>query len=226
MNAPMTADKRTSIGRIAGYFHGNRWLQGYVRGKLASDPAYDAVLQRLGGASGSILDIGCGLGLLSFYLREHGHTGEILGVDLESKKIAKAAAIAREHYTGLSFATTDARDVSGSFSHIVMLDVLHYLDDAAQVKLLEWMAGAVAPGGCVILRNAPRDNSIRYRITYLEELFVRASGWISGGIINFPTCAEVSAPFQAAGFVCEIGPLWGGTPFNSHLFVFTRPAAP
>ncbi len=215
--------QKSIIEKIAGFFPHSRWLQGYVRGKLKSDPAYHAVLKEMQRSPRPMLDIGCGLGLLSFFLRENGVNERILGVDCDAPKIARASEIAAREYTGLEFSVCDARDVSPDFSAIVLLDVLHYLEDESQQRLLEDIAARIPPGGWALIRNAPKDASLRYRLTYLEELFVRGTGWIKGGgIINFPTIDAVAAPFRKAGFVEEIHPLWGGTPFNSYLFLFRR----
>lgn len=212
-----------ALEKITGFFKGSRWLQGYVRGKLRTDPAYRAVLAEMQRRPRPLLDIGCGLGLLAFYLREHGVTERIVGADSDASKIARAAEIAAREYDGLAFSVGDARDVAGEYGAVVLLDVLHYLDDAGRRKLLEDLAARVPAGGWVIIRNAPKDGSWRYRLTYLEELFVRSVGWIRAeGVINFPTRDEVASPFRACGFEEEIRPLWGGTPFNSYLFVFRR----
>lgn len=223
MNEPPVSDEKAVIEKIAGYFAGSRWLQGYVRGKLRTDPAYLTVLDLLRRHPQPALDIGCGFGLLSFYLREHGFREPIFGVDSDGKKTAKAAEIATRHYTGLTFAPTDARDVPVDYSAVVMLDVLHYLNAESQSILLTSIAEKLPAGGMVIIRNTPRDGTWRYFLTWLEEVFVRVVGWIKGGgIIHFPTVEEVAAPFRQRGYVEEIRPLWGRTPFNSHLFVFTR----
>lgn len=220
-----SASQSQVLEKIAGFFHGSRWLQGYVRGKLRTDPAYPAVLAEMRRSPQPMLDIGCGLGLLSFFLRENGVSERILGVDCDAPKIARAAKIGAKEYSGLEFAVCDARDVSPDYSAVVLLDVLHYLEDESQQRLLEDIAAKVPPGGWVLIRNAPKDNSLRYRLTYLEELFVRGTGWIKGGgIINFPTINAVAAAFRRSGFEEEIHPLWGGTPFNSYLFLFKRTA--
>lgn len=226
MNNPSLIEERAIIEKIANHFTGSRWLQGYVRGKLRTDPAYRAVLDLLRQHPQSVLDIGCGLGLLSFYLRENGFREPVLGVDSDAKKIAKAGDIAAAHYKGLTFEPTDAREVSVNYSAVVMLDVLHYLNAEAQRSLLQAVAEKIPPGGIVIIRNTPRDSSWRYILTWMEEVFVRVVGWIRGaGIIHFPTVEEVADPFRQRGYGEEIRPLWGRTPFNSHLFVFTRPSA-
>jgi hypothetical protein len=66
---------------------------------------------------------------------------------------------------------------------------------------------------------------LRFALTRLEEWFVKFSRWIPVSGSNFPTRAEVSAPFRRAGFQEEIRPLWGLTPFNSYFFSYRRTAA-
>ena len=53
-----------------------RFLRSYARSKLATDPLYAAVAERLRGTSGTIADIGCGIGLMAAYLREEGFAVE------------------------------------------------------------------------------------------------------------------------------------------------------
>src|SRR6185312_15863793 len=88
---------------------------------------------------------------------------------------------------------------------------------------LTHLAGRVASGeGRVIIRTTPRELSWRYGVTVLEEHWTRLSRWIPvGGAINFPSREMVLAPFRAVGCRCDVRPLWGCTPFNSHLFVFS-----
>lgn len=225
----MTADGEAALRRrIARRVGGFLGLRCYVLGKLATDPAYRATLEilRAHPLPLPVLDLGCGLGLLAFYLREHGFEQPITGIDTDAKKVARARRAAARHYRGLTFETADAGVESLAPGRaIVLLDVLHYLDDAAQAALLGRLAGRIEEGGVVIIRNTPRDRSWRFALTYLEEIWVRASRWItSRGPINFPTSDEIAAPFRARGWAEEIRPLWGATPFNSHLYVFSSPS--
>jgi len=212
--------------RIARNVGGSLGLRCYVLGKLATDPAYRAALEILRAHPLPVLDLGCGLGLLAFYLREHGFEQPITGIDTDAKKIARARRAAARHYPGITFETGDAGGESiASGRAVVLLDVLHYLDDASQAALLDRLAGSLEAGGIAIIRNTPRDRSWRFALTYLEEIWVRASRWItSRGPINFPTSEEIAAPFRARGCAEEIRPLWGSTPFNSHLYVFSSPS--
>lgn len=215
--------RRSRFRQIAARFAGRPSLWCYIIGKLALDPAYDTVREHLRGSSCPIVDVGCGLGLLAHYLRDYGCRAPFIGCDLDSRKIALATAAARRgRLTDVSFRCADAADVFCGPADVVLLDVLHYLDMDRQAELLTRLASHVASGeGRVIIRTTPRERSWRYGATVLEEYWTRLSRWIPvGGAINFPSRETVLEPFLAAGCRCDVRPLWGCTPFNSHLFVF------
>src|SRR5207247_1751167 len=99
---------------------------------------------------------------------------------------------------------------------VVMLDLLHYLDDDAQRSLL----AAAAQSKLVIIRDGIRDGSWRYRATYVQETFARAVRWLKADRLNFPRRETIVEAFP--GFESEVSPLRGRTPFNNYLFVFKR----
>ena len=193
------------------------FLRYYARSKLATDPVYEAVARRLRNHPHPIVDAGCGIGLMAFHLRDHGFSQPITGIDHDAAKIAQAQ---RAAYDGIRFETGDVRDGIPSGSSVLLLDVLHYFDDAEQSRILENVARAVPAGGVAILRDAVRDASWRYRATYAAELFARGIRWIHAERLHFPTHERIAGAFE--GFDAEVTPLWGATPFNNYLFVFTK----
>ena len=214
------------IARIARRYKG-RWLQGYARGKLRSDPAFAAAFEYLNPVPLPVLDVGCGIGLLEFYLRERGFAAPLHGFDFDAPKIVQAQRIAAAQDAAVTFTLGDAAQaLPGARGHVVMLDVLHYLDAAAQRDLLARAAAHVAPGGLCLIRETPRDGSWRFRVTQGEELFIRSILWMKSGARHFPTIEEVIGPFEERGFSSQVIPLWGRTPFNSHLFILRAGAVP
>ena len=193
------------------------FLRFYARSKLATDPLYETVARRLRGHRHPIVDVGCGIGLMAFHLREHGFAHPITGVDHDSAKIERAK---RAAYDGIRFMTGDARDATPPGSSVLLLDVLHYFDAGEQTRILGNVARAVPPGGVVIIRDAVRDASWRYRATFAAELFARGVRWIRAERLHFPTRERIVGAFE--GFDAEVTPLWGATPFNNYLFVFTK----
>jgi len=204
--------------RIADYFEG-RWLQGYTRGKLRRDPIFAAAFELLKESPLPVLDVGCGVGLFEFYLRERGFLPPLVGVDFDAGKIAKAQLIAGRTYSDLTFSVGDVQATGDFRGHVVLFDVLHYLPAARQAVVLEQLADHVAPGALCLIRATPRDTNWRFRLTQVQEFLLRATQWMKSGAIHYPTIEEIVAPFHARGFTCEVRPLWGRTPFNSYLFI-------
>lgn len=197
-----------------------RSIHGYARGKIALDPVYCELRDRILAAPDlPVLDVGCGIGLFAAYLRESGFAGAITGADPAADKIN----IARKSVPDTTFLVGSVDDTDNFLGNVVVLDVLHYFDPAEREGFLNSLIARTAPGGHVWIRTTLRDASWRYWMTQAEEAFVRTSRWIVGGKWNFPTRAEIVRPFGEAGFSLVSEPMWGRTPFNSYLFEFTRP---
>ncbi len=194
----------------------------YSRGKLRHDPAFPAAFERIGSSKLPLLDIGCGVGLLAFYLREYGFAPDIVGLDVDRNKICEGQVVARKHYAGISLHTGDVSAQPEFSGNVAMLDVLHYLPAEAQQRALAEMARRVAPGGWCFIRTTPHDGSWRFRFTQIEEWFARVISWSARPVVVYPTLAQIQACFPTAEFDSEVRPLWGSTPFNSWLLAFRR----
>ena len=157
-------------------------VRGYVRGKLRDDPVFPAAFDLLKGSLLPVLDLGCGMGLLQFYLRERGYQAPLVGVDFDARKIRRADRVGQRAYRELTFTTGDASAADDFSGHVVMLDMLHYLDAARQAALLERVAGQIAPGGYCLVRDTLRDGSWRFRATAFGEFFIRAITWQKTGV--------------------------------------------
>lgn len=207
--------------KIARHFR-ERWRQGYARGKLRSDPVYRASFERIGASSLPLLDVGCGLGLHAFYLRERGFTPTIWGLDVDVKKIAAGQAVAAAHYRGVTLQIGEGAALPEFSGNVSLLDVLHYFAPTAQTALLAGLAQRTASGGWCIIRTTPDDGSWRFRATQTLEWFARGIAWMTRPAVAFPTLASIAQSFPEAEFSHDIRPLWGNTPFNSWLLAFQR----
>lgn len=190
-----------------------RFLRAYVRSKIQVDPVYAAVFERLRGSDEPLLDVGCGIGILALYLRARGFSAAIRGIDHDERKIS----IARKVMLDATFDVGDARMAPETGGTVVLLDLLHYFRDEEQSRIL---ASAAATANTVIIRDAIRDGSLRYRLTYLQEAFSRVIRWLRADRLHFLMRDDVLRPF--GDFQVEILPLFGRTPFNNYLFVFRR----
>jgi SAM-dependent methyltransferase len=185
--------------------------------KIATDPAYDAVFNLLRETSEPLLDIGCGIGLMEFYLRERGMRMPIIGIDHDQRKIEIARRVANGD-PSVSFDVGDARHPVRFHGNVVLVDVLHYFNDADQSVILR---NAAAAGGMIIIRDGVRDGSLRYRLTYAQEMLSRVGGWLKAELLHFPTRESIEISLNS-DFLEEVKPMFGRTPFNNYLFVFRR----
>ena len=215
------ADHDLACARVAARFR-ERWLRFYVGKKLRSDPAFSAAFELLRASSEPLLDLGCGVGLLAFYLRERNFRAPIIGIDSDGRKIGRANAVAREAYRDLEFLERDVCAPISETGNVVLFDLLHYLPPNDQRNLLERLARHVAPGGMLVIRECPRDRNARFWLTLLGERFAQTTTWNVMAALHFPTRENISAAFLPNEFSCTVEPLWGRTPFNNHLFIFRR----
>ena len=208
---------------IAALFPG-RWNRNYVASKLRTDPLYTALEKELRDSRLPLLDLGCGLGLLAFYLRAKGISVPVSGLDYDQPKIESARlAAVTSNSRNLTFAHHDAR--TGLPEHqgnVSILDILQFFTPEEQETLLKLAASRVAPGGKLVIRSGLRDDSLRFKITVLGDLLAKATFWMKAAPTHYPTAGDFQKILTPFGTV-EISPLWGGTPFNNHLIVLTRP---
>ncbi len=210
--------RKELAARVASLYE-QRSLQHYVRWKVRLDPAYAAVLETLRGHSRPLIDLGCGIGALAFFLREGGCDVPIIGVDFDQRKI-DVALRAAQRYRGIDFVTGDARHELPGGYNVVMLDILQYFDRVSQEQVLRNVVRAVPPDGIVIIRQAIHEQTWRQRVTSSVDAIGRWSRWTRGETLTFPARETITGAF--AGFASEIRPLRGMGLYNNYLFVFRR----
>jgi len=227
-------DKRISLSaaqmarRIAGRFP--RGLAGrphrhYAKWKILTDPLYGAVYESLKDTSLPVLDIGCGMGLLSFYLRERGMRVPIYGVDFDAAKIITAKRMASQYPPAPEFETGDMRkpwpDVQGS---VCLLDILQYLTIEGRAELLGKAASHVLPGGQLVIRGSLKEPTWRWQVNHLMDRVAKMLTWMKADPVTYPTRDELEGVLAIHGLrLKEARPLWGRTPFNMHFLAFERP---
>lgn len=217
------AEHERACARVAARY-GELWLRLYAGRKLRSDPVFPAAFALLRDSRETLIDVGCGVGLLGFYLRERNLQSPIVGIDRDGRKIARARAVA-PRYRDLEFLEQDATESLEQSGNLVLFDVLHYLQPNEQARLLRRLVPRVAPGGMLVIRDCPRDGNLRFWLTHLAERFAQLISWNVRASLHFPTRENIFLAFPPNEWSRTIEPLWGHTPFNNHLFIFRRRAA-
>jgi SAM-dependent methyltransferase len=210
---------------IAGLYPG-RWDRNYVAAKLRTDPLYTALEREFRDSELPLLDLGCGLGLLAFYLRSKNISVPIHGLDYDPRKIESARkAAASTKNRDLAFSHHDARTgLPFHRGNVSILDILQFFTPREQTQLLKLAAARVAPGGKLVIRSGLRDASFRFKVTVAGDIIAKATFWMKAAPTHYPTANDFHQVLAPFGNV-SISPLWGGTPFNNHLIVLKRSGA-
>lgn len=165
----------------------------FARGKLGGDPLFRMLLQRgMFPATARVVDLGCGQGLLASWLlaarrlhecgrwaREWPTPPKLLGlrgIDRNPRDVARARRALAEDAAIVEIrqgdiATLEPTDF-GPVDVVTILDVLHYLDFAAQESLLRKVRTALPAGGLLFARVGDTDAGLPHRLSTAVDLAV------------------------------------------------------
>jgi cyclopropane fatty-acyl-phospholipid synthase-like methyltransferase len=104
-------------------------------------------LEALGGFSGEVLDIGCGLGDNAIYLAARGHS--VTGLDGSAAAIEQARARAAQAGVSVTFEVADATKLTGydgRFDTVLDSALFHCLDDDGKRAYAAGLHRATRPG--------------------------------------------------------------------------------
>ena len=220
------------------YPPGERFARHFAAGKLGRDPAFRHLLEHgLIPDRARVLDIGCGQGALAALLaaaRARHARGEWLrdwpappdledfhGIDLAASDIGRARGALG---SAARFTCGDMRATPfGEADAVVILDVLHYVDHAAQEEILRRVRAALRPGGVLLLRVGAQSDSLRFRYTvWVDRVVMRLRGHRLERLWCRPLEAWISL-LGTLGFAAEARPMSAGTPFANVLLVARLP---
>ncbi len=142
----------------------------------------------------SILDLGCGTGVLTKFLAKEGY--QVLGLDSSSEMLEKA----RRDFPAINFIEADAANfelvnpVDAVFSNAV----LHWIDRDKQVDMMKCVYRALVPGGQFVFEMGGKGNN-RLIHALMEELFARR-GYKYEAPFYFPSIGEYATLLESVGF--------------------------
>jgi SAM-dependent methyltransferase len=118
-------------------------------------------MARMGARAQSVLDFGCGIGDASPALLAATAADRVHGVDLSAKEIE----IARQRYQtpGITFEVLGSRPAEPAYEMAYCNGVFHHIPLADRDQAVDWVYGALKPGGLFMLfENNPWNPGTRY----------------------------------------------------------------
>jgi SAM-dependent methyltransferase len=233
--APQAAWTRLHRGATERYRGSGRFAWHFARGKLGRDPVFRALLERGAiPAHARVLDIGCGQGLLASVLaacdglaQAHAwpntwapaptHT-RYSGIDLMPRDIARAQLALAVLSPPPTLICGDMRTTPfPSCDVVVVLDVLHYIDIAAQDAVLTRIRAALDPGGRLLLRVGDASQRVGFAVSQWVDRVVTTVRGHRAPPTYGRTLDQWRSALQGLGFTVQALPMSRGTPFANVL---------
>lgn len=156
-------------------------------------------------AAGAILEIGCGHGLFSIFCALESHSRQIVGVDIDERKIDEARAAA--HRAGLTndrvrFEVVDqAWTPSGAdqWDAVVIIDVLYLLGTERALRLLDDAAASITPSGRLLVKEVDTTRWRRMALLTVEEWFMTGVGATRGDAVQMLPTERIERGLRDAG---------------------------
>ena len=223
------------------YIGAGQYAWHFARGKLRHDPVFFSLLRRgLLPERGNLLDLGCGQGVLLSLIRaaqEQYRAGlwprdwpapplnlGLRGIELSAGRVQVAR---RALGDSVQVEQRDLRVFDfPPCSVIVMLDVLHYLGEAEQGRVIEKAAGALEPGGLLLMREADAGAGFAFQATRWGEWIAGALRGEFGQQLHYRSLVQWIAVLAGRGFAVSAEPMGEGTPFANVLFVARKVSTP
>lgn len=125
-----------------------------------------------------IIDLGCGLGMLTNMLSLTGKYRTVKGIDYDQNKIAIAQNTISEDQHNITFEYADITKYTPDFYDVfIMNDVLHYISTEKQKELIQKCISKLNPGGKIIIRDGNRELKNKHTGTVISEFFSTKFGF-------------------------------------------------
>ena len=221
----------------APYRSGGQFAWRFAQGKLGRDPVFRGLLERGDlPPHARVLDIGCGQGLLASLLSAIDRvvadgawpacwplppTGaRYTGLELMPRDVARARAALAALPCPPSLVCGDMCRFDLPLSEVVViLDVLHYVDHAAQAALLQRVRDALQPHGRLLLRVGDQSARRGFLISqWVDHVVTLVRGHRVPPTFGRPLAAWITL-LEGLGFEVHSVPMSAGTPFANVLLV-------
>jgi 1-acyl-sn-glycerol-3-phosphate acyltransferase len=151
------------------YLYKGPVLEWYTRIKLSMEDNY-RLFNELIPKECVITDLGCGYGYLPYMLNLVSKERRITGIDYDEDKINVATHCAIKT-DNVNFITSDITEIELEPADVFIInDVLHYMPEYLQIKVVESCIERLVDNGLIIIRDADKDLKKRHLGTRITEL--------------------------------------------------------
>lgn len=214
--------KRDVAARIISSYSGVIRIYTFVRFKIIHLRFLEEIEQYLPN-EGTILDLGCGFGLFSLYMAACKPGAQVVGLDINDKRLEVARAAAKRlGIKNVSYERRDLRDwrpdrtIAGAYA----LDVFHHIPVESGDQLIRDLSAHLKPGGIFLLKDIDTMPRPMLWFTYLLDALVSPRDDFS-----YRSANEWQRQLAAGGFEpIRLHYLWDMLPYPHILLICHKPA--
>lgn len=181
------------------YRHQSLGVRLHTRLRAWSAPL-EAVVEALP-REGSLLDVGCGHGLISNEVALRSPLARVLGVDLSETKIASARASVGER-VNVEFRVAALESVPESgFDAVSLIDVLYLVPEGSWTSFLGNCLAKLRPGGIFVLKEIGTEPRWKFlRLKLQEFMSTRILRITQGDTMHFESEDQLKERLSGLGF--------------------------
>lgn len=128
---------------------------------------------------GKIVDIGCGIGMYSFYLKLRAPQRRIVGIDNNLRRIAYANGISRRaRYKTVEFLYTDLNEdysLENCDAYLIN-DVLHHIPYKSKKVLLKKVFDKMTKGNVLVIKDMESESRLKFMLNYVSDKIMTMNG--------------------------------------------------
>lgn len=145
---------------------------------------------------GTIMDVGCGYGLIDMYLAKTSKKRRVLASELNSKRVEIASAVAAD-IENVKFVAEDliTNKPNEPIDCILLVDLLHHVDYQSQQGLINSIKQILKEGGKLVIK----DMDVKPKFKYYWNL-VHDKIMTKGDPLFFIGCKELASSLESQGF--------------------------
>jgi len=180
------------------------WSGAYARMRMALCPLFD--IEAALPAEGTIMDVGCGTGLLLQWLAlsPKNDRCRLVGIEIDSRRIALGRQVcdrlAINGRVDLRVGSFGDGHTEKNLAAVVFVDVLHHMDFDLQETMILHAFELLVKGGILIIKDVGTSPALKYFYNYLFDALANVTRITQGRIGYYRSESEWLSLLLQCGF--------------------------
>lgn len=117
---------------------------------------------------GTVIDVGCGEGVLTIYLALTSKDRKVVGIDIDGKRLSTAQDSSRD-LKNIRFLKQPATQIKERCNGVIISDVFHHLSSSDQEVFLKICSQKIVKGGTLVIKEINKSDFIRSKLSRLWD---------------------------------------------------------